>query len=101
MDDFALRLQRFKGYLSRDELTLKDFNSYFPNRKYSEINSHLKQSWFHVKITQTILIFIFVNSCTICLEDFEQHSICKKIFCGHIYHEKCIEPWLNQFMVYS
>jgi len=35
-------------------------------------------------------------TCTVCMEDIEINSTCKKIpECNHEFHSKCIEPWLK------
>eukprot|EP00871_Galdieria_phlegrea_P002164 jgi/Galph1/2949/GphlegSOOS_G1619.1 len=36
------------------------------------------------------------NSCPVCAEEYQQGDEGKKLPCKHIYHSKCILPWLNQ-----
>lgn len=35
------------------------------------------------------------GECHICLDEFK-NTICKKLSCGHHYHDKCIKPWLTE-----
>ena len=35
-------------------------------------------------------------SCHICITDFEMKENGMFLPCGHIYHPKCIEPWLKE-----
>mmetsp|Transcript_60187 Transcript_60187/g.176627 ORF Transcript_60187/g.176627 Transcript_60187/m.176627 type:complete len:302 (-) Transcript_60187:17-922(-) len=35
-----------------------------------------------------------VSTCLVCLDDFEWDDKAAKLTCGHVFHEKCIKPWL-------
>ncbi len=35
------------------------------------------------------------TSCIICMENFCENELVKKLFCGHIFHKDCIEKWLS------
>lgn len=35
-------------------------------------------------------------SCHICITDFEMKEKTLLLPCGHMYHMKCIEPWLKE-----
>ena len=35
------------------------------------------------------------NTCSVCLEEFKEDDIIKKLNCNHIFHKDCLEPWLN------
>ena len=35
------------------------------------------------------------NVCSVCLEEFKEDDILKKLNCEHIFHKDCLEPWLN------
>ena len=35
------------------------------------------------------------NICSICLDEFKEDDILKKLNCEHIFHKDCLEPWLN------
>ena len=35
------------------------------------------------------------DTCSICLDEFKEGDKIKKLNCNHIYHEKCLLPWLN------
>jgi|TARA_Y100000389_G_scaffold184930_1_gene203816 hypothetical protein len=35
------------------------------------------------------------NICSVCLEDFKDDDILKKLNCTHVFHKECLEPWLN------
>ena len=35
------------------------------------------------------------QQCSICLEDFAQGCSVRKLPCGHAYHLKCIDTWLQ------
>lgn len=36
------------------------------------------------------------QTCMVCLEDFELAQPCKRLPCGHVFHEKCIDEWLRR-----
>ena len=35
------------------------------------------------------------EECTICLEEFKNKQILRKLKCGHMFHTKCIDKWLK------
>ena len=35
------------------------------------------------------------SSCSICLEEFEDNETISKTSCNHMFHETCLETWLN------
>ena len=35
------------------------------------------------------------NICSVCLDEFKEDDILKKLNCEHIFHKDCLEPWLN------
>lgn len=37
-----------------------------------------------------------VDSCTICLSDFEMGESASKLPCGHFFHSDCVESWLTK-----
>ena len=36
------------------------------------------------------------GECVICLENLDSNSIITALKCGHIYHEGCVQKWLNK-----
>ena len=36
-----------------------------------------------------------LKNCTICLENFKEGDILKRLGCLHIFHKDCIVPWLK------
>jgi hypothetical protein len=34
------------------------------------------------------------NGCSICLDDYKEGQLVKKLECSHIFHKECLEPWL-------
>jgi len=60
-------------------LTKKDINKYFPKEKFKDLKTSFCQTM-----------------CSVCLEDFEPETVCRQLYCEHIYHGNCIEAWLNQ-----
>ena len=34
------------------------------------------------------------NTCFICLDDFNDNNIIRKLKCVHLFHKECIDPWL-------
>ena len=38
----------------------------------------------------------YFDSCTICLEDFNDKEKLLKLDCNHIYHEHCIKTWFKK-----
>ena len=39
------------------------------------------------------------ETCIICLEEFNSEDIIKKFFCGHIFHENCLNCWINKSVI--
>lgn len=37
-----------------------------------------------------------LGSCAICLETFESDDVVRGLFCGHVYHSDCLDPWLTR-----
>ena len=35
------------------------------------------------------------NNCSICLEEFKNEDILKKLNCTHIFHKDCLGIWIN------
>ncbi|KAG0435135.1 E3 ubiquitin-protein ligase [Dictyocoela muelleri] len=35
-----------------------------------------------------------LKNCTICLNDFDEMSICRILYCNHYFHSECVDPWL-------
>lgn len=33
-------------------------------------------------------------ACSVCLCEFEERDLIKKLRCGHVFHAECIDPWL-------
>lgn len=64
-----------------------------PKRGYSvaEIDTFAKRRAFNgrlkLQVTQPL--------CTVCLDDFEKGRQVRKLNCGHIYHDECLERWLD------
>jgi len=36
------------------------------------------------------------TTCMICLEDFELGDKCRRLPCGHVFHESCVDEWLKR-----
>ena len=36
------------------------------------------------------------ETCIICLGEFNSEDKIKKFFCGHIFHENCLNAWINK-----
>ena len=36
-------------------------------------------------------------TCSVCTEDFAENDTVRILPCGHIYHRRCIDPWLLRF----
>lgn len=61
-------------------------DKFYPNRRYDNIKKLLIQ----MKERK-----YFVNSCVICLDPIKNDSMCRILSCYHIFHENCIENWLE------
>ena len=35
--------------------------------------------------------------CNICFEQFKENEYKRKIICGHQFHKKCIDKWINKY----
>lgn len=40
-----------------------------------------------------------LQSCSICTEDFKDGDHVRRLPCAHIFHPRCIDPWLSGFAV--
>lgn len=40
-----------------------------------------------------------LQSCSICTEDFKDGDDVRRLPCAHIFHPRCIDPWLSGFAV--
>lgn len=36
------------------------------------------------------------TSCAVCLSDFDEHSMLRRLPCGHSFHSACVDKWLKQ-----
>lgn len=36
-------------------------------------------------------------SCTVCMEDFEEDGVVRKMVCQHVFHQECIDKWLLEY----
>ena len=34
--------------------------------------------------------------CSICFDAFKEDDECRELKCSHMFHEKCIDPWLTE-----
>lgn len=39
--------------------------------------------------------YSYNKECTICLEKIDKNYIIKRLNCGHVYHRRCYEDWMN------
>jgi len=69
-------------------------HSNFPNREFlSDLETKFLQENFKVPFNS---VSMETNSCSICLVPFEEGEIIVMLpECKHIYHEKCLDQWLN------
>jgi len=58
-------------------LTQEDLNMYFPQTKFESLKTPFGQA-----------------ECPICLEEYPKESMCRQLYCGHIFHTNCIQFWL-------
>ena len=59
-------------FLSTDEI-----NEYFPKKTYRTVRSSSE------------------NTCSVCLDDFQMQTTCRRLYCGHVFHCGCIEEWFK------
>ena len=36
------------------------------------------------------------RTCMVCLEDFALSASCRRLPCGHVFHQSCIDEWLKR-----
>lgn len=36
------------------------------------------------------------RTCMVCLEDFQLSTCCRRLPCGHVFHQSCIDEWLKR-----
>lgn len=72
----------FEHTLDYPSLDRKTLDEHIPKRKYREIVEKKAQ--------------YSISSCAICLEQFEEIQVLRKIkICKHYFHSECIEGWLK------
>ncbi|CAG9325237.1 unnamed protein product [Blepharisma stoltei] len=59
-------------------LSLTKINEKFPLVQYSEVSSKTSD-----------------KNCAICLDEFLENSLVRKLYCNHIFHDHCIKRWLK------
>ena len=37
-----------------------------------------------------------LDTCSVCFDTFKDEDICRELKCNHIFHQKCIDPWLSE-----
>jgi hypothetical protein len=37
-----------------------------------------------------------LDTCSICFDPFKDDDECRELTCSHMFHEKCIDPWLTE-----
>ncbi|NDB61139.1 E3 ubiquitin protein ligase [bacterium] len=37
-----------------------------------------------------------LDMCSICFDAFKEDDECRELKCSHMFHEKCIDPWLTE-----
>ena len=35
------------------------------------------------------------DTCSICLENYNEKDLCRVLDCGHVFHQKCCDDWLK------
>ena len=63
--------------------------SFFKNQRINEINTI---KYKKIKESDPLI----ENVCSICLENFKKGECYKKLVCNHVFHKKCIDPWLKK-----
>ena len=58
-------------------LSLDEINEYFPKKTYRTVRSSSE------------------NTCSVCLDDFQMQTTCRRLYCGHVFHCGCIEEWFK------
>lgn len=53
-----------------------------PLRKYKEVSKETREN---------------NPSCTVCMEEFEEDSMVRKMVCKHVFHQECIDKWLLEY----
>ncbi|EWS74242.1 C3HC4 type (RING finger) zinc finger protein (macronuclear) [Tetrahymena thermophila SB210] len=65
------------------------------NRIYNKSNSNGITLNLYKKYCLKMKIGKTSKNCSICFIKFEQGDIINQLPCKHIFHSKCIKPWLN------
>lgn len=37
-----------------------------------------------------------MESCSICLSEFQERDVCRELECKHVFHNNCLEKWLHR-----
>ena len=48
-----------------------------------------------LKATYRTVRSSFENTCSVCLDDFQMQTTCRRLYCSHVFHCGCIEEWFK------
>lgn len=43
----------------------------------------------------TLILFVFVQACCICLINYEDEDELRELTCSHLFHKDCVDKWLK------
>ena len=71
------------------DLVTKYYETYLDRWKKIRDNGYFDE--VSMKIDKSV----YQDSCVICINDFKRNETILKLHCNHIFHENCIEEWLQ------
>ena len=84
--------------MSVEEWTVRPFpNTLLPTSTQTEIKPVKKSELIKQPILKRVPIFYHIcRKCTVCLNEFKNCQLLRRLPCLHAFHRKCIDNWLKE-----
>ncbi|CAN6571411.1 unnamed protein product [Malus baccata var. baccata] len=75
--------ESFEFHVNPSASYIEDIRSHIPAIRFDAVCSFKQQE----------------HECSVCLTEFEPESEINRLSCGHIFHQHCLEKWLNYWNI--
>ena len=90
-ENFSKRLQQMQSGADIHDSICKSLTYTL----YNKPTDMLKQSYQRIKPEEEY------KTCNICFENFKTNEYKREVICGHDFHKKCIDTWINKYDNFS